>query len=137
MQKILVSYNFVLLITNQLLFLHYLNQDKMKLLKTIIFLGSLIFLSSCSVQQFAINTQTKPFENGGKVFGEKTKELTFKKSKDIHLLGINVKKSDAQSMAKELEASAYTIETKSNLLVEFLTFGMVDYKIVKVIKRKK
>lgn len=36
-------------------------------------------ISSCSVQQFAVNTETQPFENGGKVFGEKTKKLNFKK----------------------------------------------------------
>jgi hypothetical protein len=40
-----------------------------------------ISISSCSVQQFAVNTETQPFENGGKVFSKKTKELTFKKNK--------------------------------------------------------
>lgn len=39
-------------------------------------------------------------------------------------------------MAEELNVNSYTIETKSNLIVEFLTFGIADYKIVKVIKRK-
>jgi len=38
-------------------------------------------------------------------------------------------------MVEELKATAYTIETKSNLFIQLLTFGIVDYKIVKVIKR--
>lgn len=39
-------------------------------------------------------------------------------------------------MAEELNANSYTIETKSNLIVQLLTFGIADYKIVKVIKRE-
>jgi hypothetical protein len=99
-------------------------------------------LSSCSVQQFPVNTQTQAFQNGGILWGERTGKCgedawkaEFKKDKDIHLLGINVRKSNVSSMVEELNAMHYTIETKSNLIVQFLTFGMVDYKIVKVIKR--
>jgi hypothetical protein len=99
-------------------------------------------LSSCSVQQFAVNTETKPFQHGGKVWGEKVEKcgddgwkLDFRKDKDIHLLGINVKNSDVKAMVNELNATNYTIETKSNLIISFITFGIVDYKIVKVIKR--
>ncbi len=100
-------------------------------------------LVSCSVQQFAVNTNIEPFEKGGTLWGEKTSNdnpdkgsIEFRKDGDLHLLGINVKKSDVKRMVKELNASAYTIETKSNLIVQFVTFGMVDYKIVKVIKRE-
>lgn len=39
-------------------------------------------------------------------------------------------------MAEELNATSYTIEIKSNVIVNILTFGMADYKIVKVIKRE-
>jgi hypothetical protein len=99
-------------------------------------------MSSCSVQQFAVNTQNQPFKNGGKVWGERVEKCgengwksEFKKDKDIHLIGINVRKSNVSAMVEELNAVHYTIETKSNLIVQFLTFGIVDYKIVKVIKR--
>tara|TARA_R110002020_G_scaffold265658_4_gene480453 strand:+ start:4548 stop:4877 length:330 start_codon:yes stop_codon:yes gene_type:complete len=103
-----------------------------------VLLGMLVCLSisSCSVQQFAVNTETKPFENGGKVFGEKTKELTFKKTSDFHILGINVKESNLDALVSELEAEKYTIETKSSLWLQILSLGTVDYKIVKVIKRE-
>ncbi len=102
----------------------------------------ILFISSCSVQQFAVNTNTKPFENGGRVWGEKIRkcgeggwEKEARKTSDIHVLGINVKRSDTKKLAEELNASAYTIETKSNLWISLLTSGMVDYKVVKVIKR--
>lgn len=95
-----------------------------------------IFITSCSVQQFAVNTETQPFENGGKVFGEKTKALTFKKSSDLHLFGINVQESNVKSLAGELNAEKYTIETKSSLWLRILSLGIVDYKTVKVIKRE-
>jgi len=103
-----------------------------------VLLGMLVCLSitSCSVQQFAVNTETLPFENGGKVFGEKTKELTFKKTSDLHILGINVKESNVEAIVKELEAEKYTIETKSSLWLRILSLGMVDLKTVKVIKRE-
>jgi hypothetical protein len=102
-----------------------------------VLLGLLVCMSisSCSVQQFAVNTETQPFENGGKVFGEKTKELTFKKTSDLHLLGINVKESNVEALVKDLNTEKYTIETKSSLWLQILSLGMVDYKTVKVIKR--
>lgn len=108
----------------------------MKLQK--IALGMLVAmtLASCSVQQFAVNTETQPFENGGKVFGEKTKALTFKKSSDLHLLGINVQESNVKALARELDAEKYTIETKSSLWLRILSLGIVDLKTVKVIKRE-
>ncbi|MBW2936766.1 hypothetical protein KXJ69_01530 [Aureisphaera sp. CAU 1614] len=93
-------------------------------------------ITSCSVQQFAVNTETEPFENGGKVFGEKTKELTFKKTSDLHIIGINVKESDVKALVDEMNAEKYTIETKSSLWLRILSLGMVDYKTVKVIKRE-
>lgn len=116
----------------------------MKLLKKLLMgLSVSIIITSCSVQQFAVNTATKPFERGGRLWGERTEKcgkggwkLEQKKDSDVHLLGINIKKSNAAKMALELNATSYTIETKSNLIVRLLTGGMVDYKIVKVIKRE-
>ncbi len=100
-------------------------------------------MSSCSVQQFAVNTETEPFQNGGKVWGEKTEkcdtsrwQAQYRKDRDLHLLGINVKKSNVQKMVEELNATSYTIETKSNLIIRLLTFGIFDHKTVKVIKRE-
>jgi hypothetical protein len=84
-----------------------------------------------------VNTETQPFENGGKVFGEKTKELTFKKTSDLHVLGINIKESNVKALVGELDAKKYTIETKSSLWLRILSLGIVDHKIVKVIKREK
>lgn len=83
-----------------------------------------------------MNTEIQQFENGGKVFGEKTKVLTFKKSSDLHLLGINVQESNVKALARELDAEKYTIETKSSLWLRILTLGIVDLKTVKVIKRE-
>jgi len=105
-------------------------------------LGITLLTASCSVQQFAVNTNTQPFERGGKVWGEKTQKCgidgwkcEFRKDNDLHLLGINANKSNVKKMVEELKATSYTIETKSNLFIQLLTFGIVDYKIVKVIKR--
>ena len=102
-----------------------------------------LFCASCSVQQFAVNTVTEPFENGGELWGEKTEycgenpwKLPTSTGKDIHVLGINIQKSDTKKMITELDAQHYTIETKSNLIIALLTAGLVDYKIVKVIKRE-
>lgn len=99
-------------------------------------------MSSWSVQQFAVNTQTEPFQNGGKIWGERVEKCgkngwtsEFRKDKDIHLIRINIRKSNVAAMVEELKVSNYTIETKSNLIISFITFGIVDYKIVKVIKR--
>ena len=111
--------------------------------KIVLGLSISLLASSCSVQQFAVNTNTKPFEKSSKLWGEKTQrcgadswKLEYKKDYDLHLLSINIKKSNAKKMAKELNANSYTIETKSNLFVQLLTFGIADYKIVKVIKRE-
>lgn len=110
--------------------------------KLVFGLITIAMMSSCSVQQFAVNTQSQPFQNGGNVWGERVEKCgengwksELKKDQDIHLIGINVRKSNVSSMVEELNAIHYTIETKSNLIVQFLTFGMVDYKIVKGIKR--
>lgn len=106
-------------------------------MKKKILLGGLLslVLSSCSVQQFGVNTNIQPFENGGKMFGEKTKDLTFQKTSDLHLLGINVKESNVEKLVKELDAEKYTIETKSSLWLQILSLGIADHKVVKVIKR--
>ncbi len=111
--------------------------------KVLLGLSITLLTASCSVQQFAVNTNTKPFENGGKIWGEKTEKcrtnswkLSSKKDYDLHLLGINIKKSNVKKMAEELNTNSYTIETKSNLIIQLLTFGIADYKIVKVIKRE-
>lgn len=116
----------------------------MKTIKKIVLgLNLTLLTASCSVQQFAVNTNTKPFEKGGRLWGEKMQKCgingwksEFKKDGDLHVLGINVKKSNVKKMAEELNAASYTIETKSNLIVDVITFGIADYKIVKVIKRE-
>jgi hypothetical protein len=110
--------------------------------KLVIGLLATVIMSSCSVQQFAVNTKTEPFQNGGKVWGERVEKCgengwtsEFRKDKDIHLIGINIRNSNVAAMVEELKASNYTIETKSNLIIYFVTFGIVNCKIVKVIKR--
>jgi len=110
--------------------------------KIFVGLGVTLLIAFCSVQQFAVNTNTQPFGRGGKVWGEKTQKCgidewkcEFRKDNDLHLLGINANKSNVKKMVEELKATSYTIETKSNLFIQLLTFGIVDYKIVKVIKR--
>lgn len=113
----------------------------MKKMKWIPMLG-LVFFTSCSVQQFSVNSNVQPFERGGKLWGEKTERYSVNnpnpktmKSGDLHVFGINVKKSDTGVMAAALNVTSYTIETKSNLIFSILSGGIVDYKIVKVIKR--
>ncbi|WP_157433301.1 hypothetical protein [Adhaeribacter aquaticus] len=108
----------------------------MKNFKKLLF-GPVIILafSSCSVQQFAVNTMVQPFENGGKIFGEKTQGKEFAKSGDLHILGFNIQASNTNELVQSLNANSYTIESKSNLYLYLLTGGIVDYKIVKVIKR--
>lgn len=105
----------------------------------IILLLLVVAMSSCSVQQFAVNTSVKPFENGGKVFGERTKGKEVKKTGSLFVFGINcIPDKNTEVLAKELNASSYTIETKRNVLsaaVFYLTAGIVDYKVTKVIKR--
>lgn len=116
----------------------------MKKIKISLLAATGFLVSSCSVQQFAVNTDVKPFENGGKVWGERVEKrgenpwkLTYKRDSEFHLFGINLKQSDVKKMAQELNTDSYTIETKSNIIVEVITFGLADYKIVKVIKRDK
>lgn len=109
----------------------------MKKIKITLLAATAFLMSSCSVQQFPVNTDVKPFENGGRVWGEKVEKLVYKKDSEFHLFGINVKQSDVKKMVEELNANSYTIETKSNIIVEIITFGLADYKIVKVIKRDK
>lgn len=92
--------------------------------------------ASCSVQQHAVNTETAPFENGGKVFGEKTKDLEVRKSNDLHIVGINVKKSDIDESVQDLNAESYTIETKNKLWLSIISMGLVNGRTVKVIKRE-
>lgn len=102
-----------------------------------VFFGLLFgfLISSCSVQQFSVNTETEPFQNGGKVFGERMKGKVFIKDSDIHLLGVNIKHSNVDQMKNELNTDSYTIETKTSLWLQFLTGGIVAHKTVKVIKR--
>jgi hypothetical protein len=109
-----------------------------RLIISTIVLSTLI--TSCAVQQFSVNSEVQPFQNGGKIFGEKTNGKTIKKSGDLFLLGTNVLNSNTELMAKELDAKHYTIETKRNILSFFvgsLTGGLFDYKVVTVIKRDK
>lgn len=98
---------------------------------------------SCGVQQFSVNTKVEPFDHGGRVFGEKTKELKkgedYTQSGTLFFLGINVLSDHTtEDLAKKINAEHYTIETKSNFL-SFIAFtftgGLVDYQVVKVIKR--
>lgn len=105
-----------------------------KTVSAICFLG---LLASCSVQQFAVNTEVESFENGGRIFGEKTKDLKFKRDGDLHVLGINAKASNINSMVEELNTDSYTIETKSFLALRLASLGMLDYRVVKVIDRTK
>lgn len=116
-----------------------MKQSKTKnIIVIIIVMLSLNFLSSCSVQQFCVNTPTIPFQNGGIVFGEKTRGKEFKMACDIFVIGVNVVNADTKKMAEDLKATSYTIETKNNflsLIITGVTFGIVKYKVVKVIKR--
>jgi hypothetical protein len=113
--------------------------------KLLLMLGVSAILMSCSVQQFAVNTEVEPFENGGRVFGEKTNKLKkgedYVKSGTIFVFGVNVLSDyETDEMAKKINAEHYTIETKSNfltLLAYYGTGGVLEYKVVKVIKRTK
>jgi hypothetical protein len=104
-----------------------------------------MFLSSCQVQQFSVNSETAPFENGGRVFGESKSGL--KKGQDyvtsgtLYIFGINVlEDSSTDKMAQKIGAEHYTIETKKNVLSyldAFLTGGIVGYSKTTVFKRTK
>ncbi len=116
-------------------------------MKKILFLSlvTVSLLNSCAVQQFHVNSETKDFENGGRVFGEKTSNLTkekdYIKAGTMFFIGINaMNDAKVKDMAKKINADKYTIETKNNflsLLVNGFTSGLVQYKVVKVIKRNK
>ena len=54
----------------------------------------------------------------------------------MHLSVIKVKENDVKNMAEDLPSTSYTIETKSNLIIQLLTFGIADCKMVEVIKRE-
>lgn len=95
-----------------------------------------MLMMSCSVQQFSVNSNIKPFENKDKIYGEKTENKVFEKTSDLHVLGINVKNNEVEKLVKKMKVSSYTIETKSNMWLKLLTLGIVDYKIVKVISRE-
>jgi hypothetical protein len=111
---------------------------KIKILASTVALS--LVISSCGVQQFAVNTEVQPFQNGGTVFGEKTNGKTIMKSGDLFVFGTNVIYCNTEKMAKEINATHYTIETKQNLLsfiISGFTGGLFDYRVVKVIKRDK
>lgn len=97
-----------------------------------------LFLASCGVQQYAVNTKTEPFANGGRIFGEKTQGLEFQKKREIFIIGINAIDIDTKQLAEKMNAGSYTIESKSTFfsyLVLGLTGGIINYKVIKVIKR--
>ncbi len=112
-------------------------------MKKTLIIATFLMLASCGVQQFSVNTKVEPFENGGRVFGEKTitlkRGVDYVKSGTMFVLGINILSDyDTDEMAQRINAEHYTIETKSNflsVLVYTFTGGIVNYKVVKVIKR--
>lgn len=104
--------------------------------KNILMLAIASFLCSCGVQHFNVNTSD--YGKNWEVFGENTKSKEVKKSGDFFIAGINMRQTDTKSLAEQMNATAYTIETKANLLSIVLpvaTLGIVSYKRVKVIKR--
>lgn len=102
-----------------------------------------LFLSSCQVQQFPVNTEIKPFENGGRILGESKSGL--KKGQDyqcygnVYVLGINIlNNTPTEELAKSLGAESYTIETKQNVLsitLRLFTSGFLSYTKTTVFKR--
>lgn len=95
-----------------------------------------LVITSCSVQHFNVNTSDSG--KGWKAFGERTKGKEVQKGGDFFLIGINISQCNTKAMAEDLKASSYTIETKFNFLgflVNYASFGLVEYKRVKVIKR--
>jgi hypothetical protein len=104
-----------------------------------------LFLSSCQVQQFSVNSELGPFENGGRILGESRSGM--KKGEDyvcsgtLYILGINIlEDAPTDKMAQRIGAEHYTIETKSNVLsysVAFFTGGLVGYSKTTVFKRTK
>jgi hypothetical protein len=104
-----------------------------------------MFLSSCQVQQFSVNSETAPFENGGRVLGESKSGLKngqdYVTSGTLYILGINIlEDSPTDKMAQKIGAERYTIETKRNVLsysVAVFTGGLVGYSKTTVFKRTK
>jgi hypothetical protein len=102
-----------------------------------------IAISSCTVQQHAVNTSVEPFQNGGRLFGESTKGLKrgadYKVSSTLYVLGINLL-SDKPTieMANELGAEKYTIQTKATVLgwvCMYATGGIINSTKTTVFKR--
>jgi hypothetical protein len=113
-------------------------------MKKILFgFGFLISLQSCMVQQFSVNTKTESFQNGGRLFGESTKELKknedYTRSHTLFVIGINAMSDyEINEMAKKIGAEHYTIETKRYLvgnLCRYFTGGLIDARRVTVFKR--
>ncbi len=113
-------------------------------MKKVLFgLGFMLLMQSCSVEQFAVNTKTESFENGGRLFGESTKgmkkNVDYCKSTSMFIVGINlVSDYEIEEMAKKIGAEHYTIETKRYLvgnLCRYFTGGIIDAKRVTVFKR--
>ena len=110
-----------------------------------LFLGFGVFLAlqSCMVEQFSVNTKTESFQNGGKIFGESTKDLKknvdYTRSHTLVVIGINVMSDfEINEMEKKIGAEHYTIETKRYLignLCKYFTGGLVDGRRVTVFKR--
>jgi hypothetical protein len=104
-----------------------------------------LFLSSCQVQQFSVNSELGPFENGGRILGES--KAGMKRGEDyvisgtLYILGINIlEDAPTDKMAQRIGAEHYTIETKRNVLsysVAFFTGGLVGYSKTTVFKRTK
>jgi hypothetical protein len=102
-----------------------------------------LIIGSCSVQQFAVNTTVKPFQNGGVVFGESVKGL--KRNKDyttgaaMYVLGINILRDDPAEMADFIKAEKYTIETRRYFVGDWLrvlTGGIISASKITVLKRE-
>ena len=113
--------------------------------KTISFIAAISLFTSCSVQQFAVNTDVKPFQNGGKIKGENTKKMEknedYVKGGTFYIIGINISPElQVQTMAKTLNAEHYTVQTRKtfgSLLLQSLSGGLVSHTQTKVIKRDK
>lgn len=102
-----------------------------------------VAISSCTVQQHAVNTSVEPFQNGGRLFGESTKGLKrgtdYKVSTTLYVLGINLL-SDKPTieMVKDLGAEKYTIQTKATVLgwvCMYATGGIINSTKTTVFKR--
>ena len=100
---------------------------------------STLFLTSCGVQQFNVNTDYRHTKDVWTVFGENTRNKPVAKGGDFFIIGINVTNTNTRLMAQQLQADSYTVETKVNSLsvvLSGITSGVVGYKRIKVIKRE-